>query len=368
MDDPAAMCERAASIVTEDPEEAYRLFEAAAAMGSANAKFGAAELKMAGSGTPLDAAGAEALYEEAAEAGHPPSMYRLGILWSGEGGHAEDAAKSAAWILRSAEAGFPPAYRDAAEVLLGGYGVEEDPAAALDMYRRAAAHGDPAAMFRAGYMLAEGVGTARDAEAAEPLFRASAELGVPEAMLQMSRLRLDAGDAEGALAWCRRAAGTGFVPAVYRLATMLYQGEGAPRDLEAAFRLYRGLSEGGEADATFMVGRMMIDGLGVEKDPEGGMEVVAKAAAMGSAMALQLVEDRRRRQNTQFVRIDGSRSLHGDELVLGLPAHGADPVVGEVRERDVLLVVVVDVPADGAAVLHGGASVSQVFGGAPGGA
>lgn len=56
----------------------------------------------------------------------------------------------------------------------------------------------------------------------------------------------------------------------------------------------------------FMVGRMLLEGLGVEKDEEKGFRYLSEAAAAGSTIALQLVEDMRRRQNTQLIRIDGT--------------------------------------------------------------
>ena len=136
----------------------------------------------------------------------------------------------------------------------------------------------------------------------------SAVAGVPESMLKMCELCMDGkvdGGMKAAFQWCRSSAETGFPPAMYRLATMYYQGDGTERDLPRALSLYRELSECGEADATFMVGRMIYGGLGTEKDEVRGFEVISRAAAMGSALAIQLVEDMRRRQNTQFVRIDG---------------------------------------------------------------
>ena len=61
---------------------------------------------------------------------------------------------------------------------------------------------------------------------------------------------------------------TGFIPAIFRMATMYYQGEGTARDLARAYSIYRELADSGEADAIFMVGRMLLEGLGVEKDEE----------------------------------------------------------------------------------------------------
>jgi len=207
---------------------------------------------------------------------------------------------------------FPPAYPEYAGVLLYGYGVAEDPAGALRWYRLAADAGDPLSMFKIGYMLSEGVGADRDQAEAVRMFRMSATAGVPEAMLKMAELCISGivpGGDRAAFNWCRSAAETGFVPAMYRLATMYYQGDGTERDLAKAFSIYSELAEGGEADAEFMVGRMLLEGLGVEKDEKKGFESLCRAAAGGSQIAVQLVGDIRRRQNTQLIRIDGAEDL-----------------------------------------------------------
>ena len=164
-------------------------------------------------------------------------------------------------------------------------------------------------MFKVGYLLSEGIGAEKDEKEAVRMFRMSASLGVPEAMLKMAEFcssgKVEGGDA-AAFNWCRSAAETGFVPAIYRMATMYYQGEGVRRDLPRAYSIYKELADDGEADAMFMVGRMLYEGLGVEKDMEKGFRCLAEAASMGSDIAVQLVQDIRRRQNTQLIRIDDS--------------------------------------------------------------
>ena len=54
---------------------------------------------------------------------------------------------------------------------------------------------------------------------------------------------------------------------------------------------------------------MLLEGLGVEKDEKKGFESLCKAASAGSQIALQLVDDIRRRQNTQLIRIDGAEDF-----------------------------------------------------------
>ena len=50
---------------------------------------------------------------------------------------------------------------------------------------------------------------------------------------------------------------------------------------------------------------MYFEGIGVERDMEKGFEYFGSAAAAGNQLAMELVQDIRRRQNTQLIRIDG---------------------------------------------------------------
>ena len=189
-----------------------------------------------------------------------------------------------------------------------GYGTEADPEKAYIWYKKAADAGDPLSMFKVGYMLSEGVGCQKDTNAAVHMFRLSATAGLPESMFKMAQLTLEGtvpGGPVMAMQWYRGAADQGFAPARFNLATMLYEGRGVDADREEAFKLYKGLADEGDADALFMVGRMYFEGIGVEKDQGKGFEYFGRAADAGNQVAMELVENIRRRQNTQFITIDG---------------------------------------------------------------
>ena len=94
--------------------------------------------------------------------------------------------------------------------------------------------------------------------------------------------------------------------AKFNLATMCYTGDGIPKDAKRAFGLYVSLAESGDADAAFQVGRMYLNGDGTESDPQKGFEYIGKAARGGHPEAAMLLENIRRRQNTQIIKIDGT--------------------------------------------------------------
>jgi len=86
---------------------------------------------------------------------------------------------------------------------------------------------------------------------------------------------------------------------------MYYEGRATERDMEKAYRLYDEISETGDADAMFMTARMLFEGLGVEQDVEKAMERFGRSANAGNQLAIEFISDLRRKQNTQFVKIDG---------------------------------------------------------------
>jgi hypothetical protein len=163
-------------------------------------------------------------------------------------------------------------------------------------------------MFMVGYMLSEGVGTERDEKGAASWFRRSAEAGVPEAQFKYARL-IEEGKAEGtvkdAFDWYTKAAEVGFGPAKFNLGTMYYEGNSVKQDFEKAFQLYDDVASEEDADGLFMTARMLYEGLGVGQDQEEAMKRFGRSANAGSKLAQEFLEDLRRKQNTQFIKIDG---------------------------------------------------------------
>jgi len=86
---------------------------------------------------------------------------------------------------------------------------------------------------------------------------------------------------------------------------MYYEGRAVKQDFFKAFELYDKVAELGDADALFMTARMLFEGLGTEQDVEKAMERFGRSANLGNQLAKQFLDDLRRKQNTQFIKIDG---------------------------------------------------------------
>lgn len=293
--------------VEKDASKAADIFRSVADSGYPEGMFGLAELLYSGNGVQKDVRSAMRLYENAASAGNIPAAFRLGNILLSEGDFS-DPGKGREYIQSCCDAGFEPAYGCMGDVCFYGIGASPDQKTAAVWYGRAASAGDPVSMFKLGCMYESGNGVDVDPGRSSEMFRRSAEAGFPEAQFKMASFTYDGivdGGKKASFDWYSRCSER--IPvAKFNMATMLLSGDGVPPDKEGAFKLYGELADSGDADSMFQIGRMYIEGDGVHQDPEEGFRRIGEAARMGSAEAKQLVENLRRRQNTQMIHIDGA--------------------------------------------------------------
>jgi TPR repeat protein len=243
--------------VPRDPEEAVRLFAAAAAAGDASAKADVGNLVLSGTRTERDLPATMAgWFREAASRGDLVAAYNLAVchahgvgvrpdpreagewlkvaatgvvnaqywyarMLSGDDPSMADLPQARAWFRRASDEGYIEATAALAEMLGNGRGGPADPEAALKLYLRAAEAGHVGAMFGAGALLAGGHGLPPNREAAAVWFRRAAEAGHPEAQLMLGRFLLrgfvPARVPDEARGWLQRAAEAGVTDAIQEL-------------------------------------------------------------------------------------------------------------------------------------------------------
>ncbi|MCQ2085632.1 MAG: sel1 repeat family protein [archaeon] len=306
------LCVEAVNIISRESTEsenrrAVELFAQVAEAGYSQGMFGLAEMKMAGKGTEMDVAGAIELYTQAGAMGNLPALFRLGnICW--EPGEYNNPGKAFECFKQCSDVGFTPAYNCLGDCFIYGIGVAKDPAKAVEWFQKAADERDAGAMFKLACLYEGEMGVPKDENKANKMYFQAATAGVPEAQFHLANLAYD-GKIEGgkklAAAWYARCAEE--IPlAKFNLATLYYSGDGIDKDLKKAFELYHQLAHAGDADAMYQVGKMYIGGEGVEADAEAGFKHIGMAAQAGNEEAAVLIETLRRRQNTQFIKIDGT--------------------------------------------------------------
>jgi TPR repeat protein len=102
-----------------------------------------------------------------------------------------------------------------------------------------------------------------------------------------------------AVAWCRKAADQGFVPAQKQLGDMYEYGENVAQDYAQAMIWYRKAAQQGDAKAQWKLGQMYENGQGVAKDYAQAMIWYRKAAEQGDLVARDCLDELLRTQGHQ---------------------------------------------------------------------
>jgi TPR repeat protein len=165
--------------VAQDPLEAQRWFERAAAKHQPAALFNLGRMYETGLGIPADRTRALELFRAAAELGDAEAEGRVGYL--SITADPPDYVAGRMWFERSAAHGHLDAVYWRGRLLDEGWGGQRDAAQALALYERAGVQGSAEAQYRLGRLYAIGSGVAQsDREAIKWLTRAAMQ-GQPEA-------------------------------------------------------------------------------------------------------------------------------------------------------------------------------------------
>ena len=299
-----------------DPATARLLNQEAAAADSAQGRLGLATFLLA-RGRAEDGLEAREQLQAACEAGHPGAHLLLGSL-------EHDPMVATEHYRIAAEAGLPGGKLRYGKALMEGSGVARDVAAGEGWLRRAALEGEAEAACLVAdiYLGTDGL-PANLAEGANWL-RCAAELGDAAAARRLGMVCLRQGDGLEASGWLQRAAALGDDAARIELAQIaLFFGapaqsdlrewlaaKGEAGDLSAVFNLGLCCAEGvgGENDdraaieqfrraataipaARYWVGRMKIEGRGIEQDLANGRAWLERAASEGVVEAQLLAAE-----------------------------------------------------------------------------
>jgi serine/threonine protein kinase/TPR repeat protein len=195
----------------------------------------------------------------AASQGQTDAMVQAGqMLASGRGVPAPDLPGAVVWFTKASESGNVDGMANLGECYLFGKGTEKDPKRAVELLSQAAGLNHSGAMD----MLGEGV------------YRR----GIPGLVDQ---------NFPEALRLISRAAEMGNLQAQGNLGVMYINGEGTPKDVDKAFKLFKEGAEKGHPSCMFYYAMCFQGGVGVKKDPEEARQWYIKAAKAGSRPAIE---------------------------------------------------------------------------------
>lgn len=270
-----------------DFEAAYNHFEKALELGKVEANFYLGVLYDWEGYPEQDYEKARTYYEAAGE--NPYAYISLGFLYYNGQGVDADKAKGKEYFDNAI----------ALECMDGYYGLgdvatdEEDYAAAMDNYNMAAENGTEilyieSAMIGIGNLYQNGRGVAIDYAKAMEWFQKAADLGFADAMnnigvLYANGLGVDQ-DSAKALEYYQKAAEQkpNNEVLICNIGIIYFGGE----DYTNAMEWFQKAADLGSADASFLIGYMYVEGLGIEQDYTKAMEWYLKAADLGSVDAM----------------------------------------------------------------------------------
>lgn len=148
--------------VTQDYQEAVRLYRLAAAQGVANAQFNLAVMYAHGYGVGQDCQEAIRLYQALAEQGEADAQTKLGLIYAKGQGVTQDYQEAMRWYRLAAAQGDAAAQFILACMYDYGEGVTQDYQEAVRWYHLAADQGNSLALQRLFLMYYEGQGVPQD--------------------------------------------------------------------------------------------------------------------------------------------------------------------------------------------------------------
>lgn len=255
------------------------------------------------------------------------SAWKLGNTFlEGRGCH-QNSAQALEQYRRSADLGCALGSRSAGLLLSKGIGASPDPADAFKFFAKGAAAGDAECLFQVGYALHFGVGVSPNRQKAMEYFRAAALAGHSEAEAYyfylnavetnfpviskqevLARLLSEARsgnvaahlaigvfwesgflgftDYDKALSAYHYAAERGRPIAKFRLARMLFRGQGRQSTNEEIVGLFQSAADAGNAEALCALGSIYAYGnLGVQKDVAASRKYLEQAVSLGDPNA-----------------------------------------------------------------------------------
>lgn len=172
--------------------------------GHADAQAALGQMLLDGEEVPQDHAAAIGWFHKAAEQGHAMAINMIGRCFDLGWGVPVDKVRAAQWFKAAADRGLDWGLYNYAKMLAEGEHVPEDKPAALALLRKAAGMGHAKAVNLVGSFHEDGLVVERDLTAAAAHYRAAAEGGDFRGCFNHCRMRIYAGDLDGALHWIGR--------------------------------------------------------------------------------------------------------------------------------------------------------------------
>lgn len=310
---------RTGALGHRDAAGAVRLLEQAVQQGYAPAQTELGVVYEEGDGVARDFQRALRFYQQAQASGDAYAMYRLARLHLQGRGVAQDTAAALALMRSASQAGDATAMYWLAQAQEHGWHMDADLSRSMNLYRQAAAQGSPDAHGRIGaYLVSSCLRYCDDTAAAEHLALAAAA-NVNDASRWyaqvLTRGRGVQRDVPRAEALLRGAAQRGDSQASLALAELLaFETPPQASGKEEAVRIARQAAESQDPEGMYLLGRMSLEGIGLPKDVNAGVDLLSRASVAGHLEATWMLAQiyDQRRVGEQAMMLYRRGSVRGD--------------------------------------------------------
>ena len=234
----------------------------------------------AGIGVEKDEVRAVKFWQRASDAGLPAAINYLGCCFSSGDGIEKDFQKAAALYQRAADAGWLDAFQNLGILYIDGSGVEKDLKKGEELTLKVAEQGDAVANNTIAEYYQEDTFGELNLSKAIHHFEKAAQLGHVASLVELARIYEGEEDEEKAAEYFTQAAERRHPTAQVTLGLWETEGRVGPvPNLHKAFHWFSLAADQGKAKGFAYLRQMYLDGEGVEKNTEKGIELIQSAAA-----------------------------------------------------------------------------------------
>ncbi len=232
---------------------------------------------------------------ERAQLGHTDVQAEIAQLYFDGEGVTQNFDESFKWAEEAARYGDLDATHTLALHYKKGLGTRQSLRKACREFRKSARAGNPDSQYELGELILHSrfadLNPFRRVQRAVGWFEKAAAQGNIKALYQMGLVYEDDGQYSAAIAAFHRAAEAGSVGAMGRLGYLFWQGLGLDRDPEQALHwLGKAARRDCQVSKTHL-GTMLYEGEGVPRDQLTGIRLVEEAAASGEPLAIEKLHD-----------------------------------------------------------------------------
>jgi TPR repeat protein len=276
--------------VTEDQEEASRLYRKAAEQGDQYAQAMLGIRLQEGKGTPKNEVEALKWFRLSANQGNYVAQNMMGECYFHGVGIEKNHEEAAKWYKKSAENGYAESQNELGYCYFNGNGVQKDLVESLKWHRMAADQGNAEAQYIVGMRHATGAGTEKSASMAVIWYRRAAKQGYAPAQFLLGNCYANGLGVESdpieTVKWYTKAADQGNMRAQHYLGNCYYNGQGTTPNLPEALKYWRLAADAGYGESQYNIGVCHLEGIGVPKDEVMALIWLRKAAGQGDTGAL----------------------------------------------------------------------------------